>query len=58
MDSKRRPMTDQTYLELHQKISDQYNDNQSTMQEYLASIENLKVQYLKGRKTQILPTLP
>jgi hypothetical protein len=51
-------MTDQAYLELHQKISDQYNDNQSTMQEYLASIENLKVQYLKGRKTQILPTLP
>ncbi len=51
-------MTDQAYVAAHQKLSNQYNDNQSSMEEYLSGIEKLKVQYLKGRTSSVLPVVP
>ena len=51
-------MTDQAYIAAYQKLSNQYNDNQSNMEEYLAGIEALKQQYLKGRTSSALPVVP
>ena len=51
-------MTDQAYIAAHQNLSDHYNDNQSNMEEYLAGIQALKAQYLKGRTSSALPVVP
>ena len=51
-------MTDQAYIAAHQKLSDQYNDNQSDMEAYLAGLQELKAQYLKGRSSTTLPVVP
>ena len=51
-------MTDQAYIAAHQKLSNRYNDNQSNMEEYLAGIQALKEQYLKGRTGSALPVVP
>ncbi len=51
-------MTDQAYIAAHQKLSDQYNDNQSNMEDYLAGLQKLKEQYLKGRTSTALPVVP
>lgn len=51
-------MTDQAYIAAHQKLSGQYNDNQSSMEDYLAGMQKLKEQYLKGRSGSTLPDVP
>ena len=51
-------MTDQAYIAAYQKLSNQYNDNQSSMEEYLAAVRKLKDQYLKGRTGAALPVVP
>lgn len=52
-------MTDQAYIAAYQKLSDQYNDNQSSMEDYLAAMEKLKATYRKGRKdATVLPVVP
>lgn len=51
-------MTAQAYIAAHQKLSGQYNDNQSSMEEYLDGMQKLKEQYLKGRSGATLPDVP
>lgn len=51
-------MSEQAYIAAYQKISEKYNDNQSSMEEYLAAIQKLKEQYLKGRTSTALPVVP
>jgi hypothetical protein len=51
-------MTEQAYIAAHQKLSGQYNDNQSSMEDYLAGLQALKAQYLKGRNNATLPIVP
>ena len=51
-------MTDQAYITAHQKLSSKYNDNQSSMEEYLAAVQKLKEQYLKGKTSAALPVVP
>jgi len=52
------PMTGQAYIAAHQKLSSQYNDNQSSMEEFLTALQSLKEQYLKGKTTTALPVVP
>ncbi len=51
-------MTDQAYIAAHQKLSSQYNDNPSTMEEFLTGVQSLKEQYLKGKISTALPVVP
>ena len=51
-------MTDQAYIAAYQKLSDQYNDSESSMETYLAGVQKLKEQYLKGRTSTALPVVP
>ncbi len=51
-------MTDEAYISTYQKISGQYENNQSSMADYLAAIQKLKDQYLKGRTGIPLPIVP
>jgi hypothetical protein len=51
-------MTDQAYIAAYQKLSNRYNDNQSSMGDYLAGIQKLKEQYLTGRTSTALPVVP
>ncbi len=51
-------MTDQAYIDAYQKLSSSYNDNQSSMEEYLTGLQALKAQYLKGRSNATLPVVP
>jgi hypothetical protein len=48
-------MTDQAYTAAYKKLAGQYDDNQLSMEDYLAAMQALKVQYLKGRKSTALP---
>lgn len=51
-------MTDEAYIASYQKLSGKYNDNQSSMEEYLNAVQKLKEQYLKGRTNLELPVVP
>ena len=51
-------MTDNAYITAYQKISSQYHNNQTSMGDYLAAIQSLKEQYLKGRTSVTLPIVP
>jgi hypothetical protein len=51
-------MTDEAYIAAYQKLSAQYNDNQSSMEEYLGAVEKLKALYLKGKTKGDLPVVP
>lgn len=51
-------MTDQAYIATYQKLSGQYENNQSTMEDYLAAVQKLKAQYLQGRTGIPLPVVP
>jgi hypothetical protein len=48
-------MTDQAYIAVYKKIADKYENNQSTMEEYLTAIEKLRAQYLKDKPGATLP---
>jgi len=51
-------MTDAAYITAYQKLASQYSSNQSSMGDYLAAIQGLKEQYLKGRAGAALPVVP
>lgn len=51
-------MTEQAYIAAYQKIADKYENNQSTMEDYLEAMKKLKEIYLKGRADTTLPAVP
>jgi hypothetical protein len=51
-------MTDQAYIAAYQKIAGKYENNQSTMEDYLEAMKKLKASYLKDRPGATLPALP
>jgi hypothetical protein len=51
-------MTDQAYIAAYQKIAGKYENNQSTMEDYLEAMKKLKESYLKGRTGATLPVMP
>ncbi len=51
-------MTDEAYIAAYQKIAGKYENNQSTMEDYLEAMKKLKESYLKGRTEATLPVLP
>jgi hypothetical protein len=51
-------MTDAAYIAAYQKLTREYEDNQSSMEEYLTALEKLKAEYLKGRTGTELPVVP
>ena len=51
-------MTDQAFIAAYQKIVSQYDNNQSSIEEYLATIQELKDQYLKEKTGAALPVVP
>ena len=52
-------MTDEAYVSAYQKLASQYNNNQTSMSEYLAAVQKLRDQYLKGRSSSTaLPVVP
>ena len=51
-------MTEQAYIAAYQKIADKYENNQSTMEDYLEAMKKLKESYLKGRTEATLPAVP
>jgi hypothetical protein len=51
-------MTEQAYVAAYQKIAGKYENNQSTMEDYLEAMKKLKETYLKGRTETTLPAVP
>ena len=51
-------MTEQAYIAAYQKIAGKYENNQSTMEDYLEAMKKLKETYLKGRAGTPLPVVP
>ncbi len=51
-------MTEQAYLETYRKLADKYENNQSSMEEYIEAMQKLKENYLKGRIETTLPVVP
>jgi len=52
-------MTDEAYVSAYQQLASQYDNNQTSMSEYLAAVQKLKEQYLKGRNSSsALPVVP
>jgi hypothetical protein len=51
-------MTDQDYIAAYQKIAGKYENNQSSMEDYLEAMKKLKETYLKGRTETALPVVP
>ena len=51
-------MTDEAYIVAYQKLTSLYDNNQSSMEDYLAAIQKLQEQYLKGRTGSALPVVP
>ncbi len=50
-------MTDQAYITAYKKLASQYDENQLSMEDYLAAIQTLKAQYLKGKTSTVLPVV-
>ena len=51
-------MTDPDYIAAYQKIASKYENNQSTMEDYLEAMKKLKEKYLKDNTAGVLPTVP
>jgi hypothetical protein len=52
-------MTEEAYVSAYQQLAILYNNNQTSMSEYLAAVQKLKDQYLKGRSgSTALPVVP
>lgn len=51
-------MTDQDYITAYQKIAGKYENNQSTMEDYLEAMKKLKEKYLKDNTAGVLPVVP
>lgn len=50
-------MTDEAYITAYRKIADKYENNQSSMEDYLEAMKKLKETYLKGRAGAPLPQM-
>lgn len=57
MAQEKTVLTDQAYVAAYKKLAGEYDDNQLSMQEYLSALEALKVRYLKGRSSAVLPVV-
>jgi hypothetical protein len=55
---QRKNMTDQDYIAAYQKIAGKYENNQSTMEDYLEAMKKLKEKFLKDNTTGVLPVVP
>ncbi len=51
-------MNEPEYIATYQKIADKYENNQSTMEDYLEAIRKLKETYLKDKSGKTLPVVP
>jgi hypothetical protein len=51
-------MTDQEYVASYQKIAGKYENNQSSMEDYLEAMRKLKEKYLTGKTGATLPVVP
>jgi hypothetical protein len=51
-------MTNEAYIAAYQKLTREYQDNRSSMEDYLTALEKLKAEYLKGRAGAALPVVP
>jgi len=51
-------MTDQDYIAAYQKIAGKYENNQSTMEDYLEAMKKLKEKFLKDKPGTTLPAVP
>ena len=51
-------MTDEAYIAAYQKLSTQYDNNQTSRGGHPAAVQKLKDQYLKGRNSAALPVVP
>ena len=51
-------MTDQEYIAAYQKIAGRYENNQSTMEDYLESMKRLKEKFIKEKPGTALPAVP
>ena len=51
-------MNEPEYIATYQKIADKYENNQSTMEDYLEAIRKLKETFLKGKTDTTLPVVP
>jgi len=52
-------MTEEAYVAAYQKLAGLYQNNQTSMSDYLAAVQQLKDQYLKGRSSSTaLPVVP
>ena len=51
-------MNEPEYIASYQKIADKYENNQSTMEDYLEAMRKLKETFLKGKTDTTLPVVP
>jgi hypothetical protein len=51
-------MTDQDYIAAYQKIAGKYENNQSTMEDYLEAMKKLKEKFLKEKPGTAFPAVP
>jgi hypothetical protein len=51
-------MNEPEYIAAYQKIADKYENNQTSMEEYLEAIRKLKETFLKGKTGAALPVVP
>jgi len=51
-------MNEQAYIAAYQKIAGKYENNQSTMEDYLEAMRKLKEAYLKDKAGAALPVVP
>jgi hypothetical protein len=51
-------MNEPEYIAAYRKIADNYENNQTTMEDYLEAIRKLKETFLKGKTGTALPVVP
>ena len=51
-------MNEPEYIAAYRKIADSYENNQTSMEDYLEAMRKLKETFLKGRTGTALPVVP
>jgi len=51
-------MNEPEYIAAYRKIADNYENNQTSMEDYLEAMRKLKETFLKGRTGTALPVVP
>ena len=51
-------MNEPEYIAAYRKIADNYENNQTTMEDYLEAMRKLKEIFLKGKNGTALPVVP